>query len=259
MCANIYHRTDHSNFPIYLHSENIPPSLDEAYSLIKKELTLWEEAPAAWKLGGTSHTTSRLYSVSAPYFGMLKASEVWSSPCSLRLKDKQHTSVELECILRLGQSFSSILHAGEETLISCPLELLFDLWAWGLEMPFSPIANLPELGLPALVADRCAAGSLVLGTPHKFLPNSPEEWKEARVQLAIDGKIQAEGKIEALTTPPDICVRRFLVEALRYDFMPMPGQWIASGGLTPCFSLALARKVEVLRASQNECTVYLPE
>lgn len=259
MCANIYHRTARSYYPIHLYSKDIPASLDEAYNLMKEELALWQEDPAAWKLGGTSHTTSRLYSVSVPYFGMLHASEIWNTPCSPRLKDKQHTSVELECMLRLGQSLPSMLRTGEAALMSCPAELLFDQWAWGLEMPFSPIANLPELGLPALVADRCAAGGLVVGTFHKFLPNSPEEWQEARVQLAIDDKIQAEGRVESLTASPDICVRRFLVEALRYGFEPKPGQWIASGGITPCFSLAAVRQIDILYAGQHECTISLSE
>ena len=259
MCADIYHRTKHSHFPIYLNSKDIPASLDEAYNLMKEELAQWQEAPAAWKLGGTSYTTSRLYSVSVPYFGMLHASENWVTPSLLRLKDKQHTSVELECVLRLGQSLPSMLRTGEAALMSCPAELLFDQWAWGLEMPFSPIANLPELGLPALVADRCAAGGLAVGTPHEFLSNSPEEWKEAKVQLAIDGRIQAEGRVESLTASPDICVRRFLVEALRYGFEPKPGQWIASGGITPCFSLTAVKQVDVLYAGQHECTISLPE
>lgn len=257
MNTQFYRRTELSNFPIFLHPESIPHTLDIAYEVMKEELALWKESPAAWKLGGTSRTTSRLYSVSVPYFGMLHTAEVWNTPCAPQLKNKQRTSAELECMLRLGESFSSVLHAGEAALMSCPSELLFDQWAWGVEMPFSPVANLPELGLPALVADRCAAGGLALGTLHEFFPESIKEWQHASVQLAIDGKIQAEGRLDALTASPDVCVRRFIVEALRRGFTPKAGQWIASGGLTPCFSLSAAKQIDIFYAGQSECTVFL--
>ena len=254
-----YHRTEDVSFPLQLSPENVPETLDAAYGLMKEELVSWKGLPAAWKLGGTSHTTSRLYSVIVPYFGMLKDTEVWHSPCTPQLKDRQHTSVELECALRLGPSLSSILHEGEAALMNCPPELLFDQWAWGLEMPFSPLVNLSELGLPALVADRCAAGGLVLGEPHAFLSDSVELWKQPAVKLVIDGESRAEGRLEALTASPDICVRRFLVEALRYDFIPMPGQWVASGGITPCFSVGAVKQVDVLWGDKREATIFLPD
>lgn len=259
MDKELYYRKESSRFPLKLTPENIPDTLNAAYKLMLEALSRSNTVPAAWKLGGTSHTTSRLYTVSVPYFGMLDAREVWHSPCSPQLKDKQHTFAEAECMLRLGPALPSILREGETALMSCPAEMLFDLWAWGVELPFSPVSNLGELGLTALVADRCAAGGLVLGTLHAFLPDSMALWKQSCVTLAINGEIQAEGGLTALTASPDICVRRFLVEALRHGFMPLPGQWIASGGLTPCISLASARHVDVICAERIECAICLSE
>ena len=259
MDGEFYYRKESFCFPLKVNPENIPDTLSGAYALMREDLAHRNATPAAWKLGGTSHTTSSLYSVSVPYFGMLYAGEVWNSPCSPQLKDKRHTSAEVECMLRLGPNLPSILQEGETALMSYPAEMLFDLWTWGVELPFSPISNLGELGLMALVADRCAAGGLVLGPPRAFLRDPIELWRQTSVKLAINGEIKAEGGLPALTASPDICVRRFLVEALRYGFMPMPGQWIASGGLTPCLSLALARRIEVICADQIECTICLSE
>jgi len=44
-----------------------------------------------------------------------------------------------------------------------------------LEMPSSPITDM--LGVRALVADRCAAGALLLGPPQTgALPGRPANW-----------------------------------------------------------------------------------
>jgi 2-keto-4-pentenoate hydratase len=108
-------------------------------------------------------------------------------------------------------------------------------------MPASPLANLAELGVVALVADRCAAGCLVLGpTTSGSLPTS-----ESRFRQEIDGVIVGEGSLSCLSAPPEVLFAEFIALAREHGAPVSAGDWVATGGITPCAPYRSGQRVTV--------------
>jgi 2-keto-4-pentenoate hydratase len=115
-------------------------------------------------------------------------------------------------------------------------------WAVALEMPSSAIANLPDAGVAALVADRCAAGALLLGPVREGpLP----DLSAARFTLSRDDEQLGEAGYEALVADPVEILREFMTVSRRYGFAPTPGQWVSTGGITPCYGFAPGERAVV--------------
>lgn len=240
-----YFRSEPIRAPFHLEISQAPDTLDEAYALAANDVSRWGSPPAAWKLGGTSWTSRKARQVQKPFFGALPRLGFFPGDPARQ--------VEAECALRLGPRLPEYI----ENIDAAPLAALFDLWAWALELPWSPILNLNDLPLPALVADRCAAGSLVVGKTYPYNENSPNIWNASPLELFIDNVKKAEGSVEALAEPPDICAKNFLIEAFKHGFKPQPGQWIATGGLTPCLSFATGAKICIKHSGNIECQINL--
>lgn len=228
--------------PLTLNPDAVPADLNEAYGLVRDEVGEGRGFGAAWKLGGTTPTTRRIFRVEALYFGPLNESEILVEPTRAPGRPLAEIKGEAEIALRIAPSAAERLRSGPDAVRAAPLSDLFDTWCVALEMPASPIANLVDAGVAALVADRCAAGALLLGPVHAY--GATTDWTGARLRIEQDGAVIAEGGSDSLVDPADICARDFLVEALRHGFRPAPGQWISTGGLTPC--VGFRRDAEVV-------------
>ena len=213
----------------------LPPTrvfatLGRAYEAVRRVAETDPRFGAAWKLGGTTAATRTLFRTDQAYFGILHANELLvrpaKAPCLLLCELKG----EVEIALRISTSTSQ----------SDPC---FDAWCIAFEMPASPIENLVALGVNALVADRCAAGALLLGAPQSMQDLSRSG---QAVVLQHDGVVVGQGSTEMLLAPPTDCARGFVEQALRHGFFPEAGQWVATGGLTPCTSLRVGTRVRVL-------------
>lgn len=218
--------------PVTLEPERVPADIGEAYRLLKAEVASDLRFGAAWKLGGTTAVTRRIFSVDELYFGPLHETEILTAPAIAPGRRLAETKGEAEIALRIAPAAEGMLEAGAEVVAETPFDELFDAWCVTLEMPASPITNLVQAGVAALVADRCAAGALLIGPVHPY--TAATDWTGATLRTEQDGVVIAEGGVDALVDPADVCARDFLVEALRRGFRPAPGQWISTGGLTPC-------------------------
>lgn len=218
--------------PIALPPERVPSDIGEAYRLLRGEVGHDSRFGAAWKLGGTTATTRRIFRVEALYFGPLHETELLTAPPRAPGRPLAEIKGEAEIALRIAPQAEALLESGVDAIAEAPLAELFDAWCITLEMPSSPISNLVEAGVAALVADRCAAGALLLGPLHPYAAGT--DWTGTRLRTEQDGETIAEGGAEALVDPADVCARDFLIEALRRGFRPAPGQWISTGGITPC-------------------------
>lgn len=215
--------------------EEVAPSLEDAYAAAL-ELARTQDI-GAWKLGGTNGATQALFGVSEPYYGGLAAGQVCKAgnvPPSLwpQLLDIQ---AEPEILLELACDITDASDLENTDLDD--VGRLFKRWCWGLEFPNSPVTNMAETGVRALVADQCAAGLLLLGAPQHMETLAALD-PQAPLAVLAHGSEISRGSIDTLTGDPAAVTRAFLALARRQGAPLKAGQWIATGGLAPCMKLA---------------------
>lgn len=205
--------------PLQLIPADLPADLDGTYTglarLTAAEPTRW----GAWKLGGTNAGSRAAFRVDRLYYGAIAQNEILhtSTVCPLAAPGVPLAELkgEVEIALRISADGRG-----------------WDAWCVALEMPASPIMGLVDLGVVALVADRCAAGALVLGPAQE----GPLPGPQARLRQDIDGTPAGEGTVALLTAPPTDLLAEFLEMARAHGAPVAPGQWVATGGITPCLS-----------------------
>jgi len=210
--------------PLVLSEAALFADLDATYramaGLLNRDPTLWR----GWKLGGTNHASRQAFDVSELYYGALSGAEILTSPDrapNLPLADLRG---EVELALRIGADGQG-----------------HDAWCVALEMPSSPITDMLGLGVRALVADRCAAGALLLGP----LQTGPLPDACALV-LEQDGVVLDRAGLENLIAPPAQLLTDFLTMGRAHNLPLAPGQWVATGGITACCDLREGGRVRVL-------------
>jgi 2-keto-4-pentenoate hydratase len=210
-------------------------SLEAAYGAVSAMARAEPHRWAAWKLGGTNHTSRAAFGVSRCYFGPIYSQELRFVAPGRTFTTPAHPLAELkgevELALRLG-----------------PDGRTPDAWAVALEMPASPILNLLQAGVAALVADRCAAGALLVGTVRPIATGSPlPDFRTIRFTQECDGTEVAAGTVaDDLVATPTELLAEFLELAHLHNMPVAAGQWVATGGITPCIPYAAGQRVKVL-------------
>lgn len=236
-------RTQRPLEPVSLDPDAPWPSVDAAYAGALSALEGLDSAVGGYKIGGVNAGSRKAFNVEALYFGALAESEILSEPSrapGLRLAEIKG---EVEVALRIAADPPSAPDAALQA------DGLFDAFAIALEMPSSPVLNITDGGVSALIADRCGAGALLLGPTHPIGaggvgPLSGDgDWS---FSLEQNHQTLAKGGVRDLTDPPLAIGRAFVAEAIERGFPIRAGQWIATGGATPCPTLAPGAHVRVL-------------
>lgn len=201
------------------------PSIGDAVKIA--QICMSADDVQAWKLGGTTMATRNTFSVSVPYFGPLKADEVHKSGVQLNKSDFIAPVVEPEIVVCLARDITEPVSFLEE----CVPETFIEWIAFGMELPDTCLGNAAEAGVNWLVADRCAAGALILG---EQLPLAVlTRLEQSAVSLFFDEDCVSEAPagniIGGVLASLDEAVREFL----RYDIVLKKGQLISTGGLCP--------------------------
>jgi len=212
---------------VTLGGDTAPASLSDAYAAMAVEIGRDSQRWGAWKLGGTNYGSQAAFNVTRGYFGAIDRSEILSQPSIAPGFALFEVKGEVEVALRIAADGQG-----------------FDAWCVCLEMPSSPITNLPEAGVAALVADRCAAGALLLGAEKPVA--SLSETENAHFTLEIDGEAASVGTLADLVAPPVACLEDFLTLAAETGFQPKAGDWVATGGITKCIAFKPGAHVRVL-------------
>lgn len=114
----------------------------------------------AWKLGGTNAATRALFGTPNAYAGPLTIGEIYKQPITpLRLDDFVSALIEPEWVIAFDRDFS----ASPDHRVTSELRCSVAWIAPGFEIPDTVIEKPVSAGLPSLLADRCAAGALVIG------------------------------------------------------------------------------------------------
>jgi 2-oxo-3-hexenedioate decarboxylase len=199
---------------------------------IRAGLAQTGHTPPGWKLGGTNALTRDMFKVPRAYFGPLKAEEIIvAEDACIMLADLIAPKVEPEICVAFDADLDPQVHGGD-------IPALRGLLAYvtlGLEIPDTVLRAPPEAGVHSLIADRCAAGRLVLGPR---LPASALETLEALpvVMTGADGT-RSQGHGDWLIGGALAGVSEML-ETLRgiVDRIPA-GTPVATGGLAKALPL----------------------
>jgi 2-keto-4-pentenoate hydratase len=105
------------------------------------------------------------------------------------------------------------------------------------------VDNITAIGLRALLMDRCAAGALYLGDAR---PNLDDATIDEKLEILADGTSVAQGaaKTSLLMTPIE-AARGFLQIAAAQGVSVRRGQWISTGGITPCVTLPFGEPIQL--------------
>lgn len=213
-------------------TQDLPSNIAAAYGVAAATLICMARPVGAWKLGATTAGTRKTFSTDTIYFGGLLEDEMWcvadgaAPPAPLILRG------EAEIAFRLARDIAA--DASATALFGEPAKL-FDAWAPVIEAPYSCIENIPDAGLGALLADRCAAGALYMGA---LRTNIADAAIGATIEICIDGRSAASGDAKtSLLMPPVEAAMGFLAIAAQYGVSVKRGQWISTGGITPCIDL----------------------
>ena len=206
-----------------------PSDIDEAYEIQKAVTEKLDQKIGAWKLGGTNPWTREAFACSDAYWGpifaenVLHAHEVniinWGFECEPR--------AEAEIAFRLAKD----VRPDEIVAREIDLPSLFDCVAPSLEFPVNFYSDVVDHGLPSLIADLCGSGYLVLGPPIQI------DWQAIAMPTAVTVVERAEiasGTSGSLIGGTQEILKDFLRSAGQRGFHFKKGQWVATGGCTPC-------------------------
>lgn len=228
----------------------LPPTVALAYDFAAATAAYLGASVAAWKLGATTAATRRTFATGEVYFGGLLADEIWSSTESAAPPAPPVLRGEAEIAFRLAEDIAS---QDGEAMAEHPASQLFDAWTPAIESPYSCVDNLVEIGLRALLTDRCAAGALYLGAPR---PDVKDIAIEHELEIHVNGSCIAQGSAKsALLMTPVEAAQRFICVATAQGANLKRGQWISTGGITPCVPLPFNHPVELLSGGQNVFTL----
>lgn len=188
----------------------------------------------AWKLGGVNQATRSAFNVDRVYAGPIAADQIGAvEPRMPATGFGLQCQAELEVVVKLTDAVTDPQASAAD--IICEI-------APALECPASVLSH-PQSGVLALIADGCAAGSLVLGAwraaEQEFL-----EHFSGSVSLSADGIEIASGRYENLVDGLVGTVLAFLDLAAEYELPVKPGDLVSTGGLTPCVPLPVGQKLQ---------------
>uniref|UniRef100_A0A486XVC4 2-keto-4-pentenoate hydratase n=1 Tax=Rheinheimera sp. BAL341 TaxID=1708203 RepID=A0A486XVC4_9GAMM len=183
----------------------------------------------AWKLGGTTDLTRKLFKTKSAYYGSIESRYVFNAGEVVLPKFIERPVGELEITFKLSREVENL---AQFDLQSEPIDTFIDSVLPSIEMPWSQFL-LPEAGLNVLVADSCAAGLLILGEEYSW--NS-----DAAIQFPCQlngNECLAEGDVNNIVMTPSGALREFLLLAKQHQLNLRQGQYVATGGCTACVSL----------------------
>jgi 2-keto-4-pentenoate hydratase len=229
----------------------VAPTVHVAYENAATGVGLTGRPIAGWKLGATTAATRAAFSTDEIYFGPILDCEIWFRGASGALPNPVQFRGEAEIAFRLASDFEP---SAKELAKEDP-STLFDAWAPALESPSSVVENLPEAGLTALLMDRCAAGGLFLGVARHDLYDPAIG---GTLEILLDENVVAAGRAANLILPPLEAARKAVDLIREQGFSLRRGQWISTGGVTPCVELRRERTVSLRLGGEEALAVCLP-
>ncbi|MFO1023980.1 MAG: hypothetical protein U1E70_02250 [Acetobacteraceae bacterium] len=203
-----------------------PANLPEAYRMQRALTEAWGDRVTGWKVGATSPEVQALFGINEPVFGPIFTETVATSPAGLPEADFPHRLLESEFAFSFRTGLPPRPEPYRRTEVLAAVESVIP----ALEVVSPRFDRLMVDDIPLLVADFCANGGAILGTPCTAwqgldLPAQP-------VRLLIDGVLCQEGTgALVLGDPSNVLV--WLANALSAQGLAIAaGEFVLTGTMT---------------------------
>jgi 2-keto-4-pentenoate hydratase len=203
-----------------------PITMEEAYRVQRAAIEAWGDEIAGWKVGATSYEIQKLFGITECVYGPVFKKSVFSSPARLSAADFQHLLLESEFAFRFSRGLAarSTPYALQEVLDS--VDALFP--AFEIVSPRFPRLTIDDI--PQLVAEFCANGGAILGSP--FTSWKGHDLSSHRVELWIGGELRQAGTGASVIGNP-LNALEWLVNVLSAQGVSIGrGQFVVTGTTT---------------------------
>jgi 2-keto-4-pentenoate hydratase len=184
-------------------------------------------APGGFKIGATARRMQEYLGLSGPAAGFMAIGNIRRTGASVRFADYVRPGVECELAVRLAHDLPPGTCTAEQAA-----DAVGDLFA-GIEIVENRYGDLPELGVPTLIADQVFHAAAVLGEP------SVQDWRSLDIgtlhgRLIVDGHQRDEGVGADLMGHPMNCLAWLAGSSVAAAFGGLKaGQIIMLGSVTP--------------------------
>lgn len=184
--------------------------------------------PVGWKVALTSAAAQAAVGAVEPASGVLLAADVRPDGAAISRRDVLAPLLEVELVFRLRSDLPPDADLAE---VCARADV-----AAGLECPDGRHADwfggdYPALALPAVVADNCLAGLLVLG--RTWLPADEVDLPAVTAVLSVAGAVVAVGDAGNVLDSPAAAVVWLNAQQARRGHPLQAGALVSSGTLTP--------------------------
>ena len=201
-------------------------TLEDGYRIQRAVTERWDDEIAGWKVGATAKQVQQLFGVAEPAYGPVFRKSVFQSPARVPARGFHHRMLESEFAFRFGKDLAprAAPYSRDEILASV------DALIPAFEIVSPRFNRLTVDKFPQVVADFCANGGAILGTP-------VENWRGIdlpahAVKLYIGGSLKQEGLGSAVLGDP-VNVLEWLVNKFRaQDRTLSKGQFVLTGTMT---------------------------
>ena len=192
----------------------------------------------AWKLGASTFASRDAQGFDRAWSAPLFAGEALESPARLPARPDGTLGLECELVFRLGADVPATGALDRATV----RRLVAGVRA-GIEVPASRYPAIGAYGAPALVADRGAAGWLVLGD--ELAEWEPDEFDTIAARVLVDGEERGVGSGRDIIEGPFGALCDHLARMRRLGVAQPAGTSVSVGSLTgflvvaaPCTAVA---------------------
>ncbi|WP_424832233.1 hypothetical protein [Ruegeria sp.] len=210
-----------------LEDSDIPCNLFDAYAISFAQM----KSIAAWKIGGANPWSRRVFNNKDSFIGPLHPDELFLETSSVPVSHLNAPMAEPEIMLELTSSDS----AGRN--------MEFSRMAIGFEIPASVLPEVLKSSLNGQIADRAGAGALWIAGITTFDRTVLQQEFSSRTWR--NGMEISPGSSTNLPDGPLGAAEEFLRIAADIGAPLLPGQWVATGGLSPAVAVAAGDSMRV--------------
>ena len=201
-------------------------TLEDAYQIQSAVTKRWGDEIAGWKVGATARQVQQLFGVSEPAYGPVFRKSVFQSPARVPARDFHHLMLESEFAFRFGKDLAPRATAYSRDEILTSVDALIPAF----EIVSPRFNRLTVDKFPQVVADFCANGGAILGTP-------VEKWRGIdlpahAVKLSIGGALRQEGVGAAALGDPVNVLEWFVNKFHAQGLSLSKGQFVLTGTMT---------------------------
>jgi 2-keto-4-pentenoate hydratase len=209
-----------------LNRDHRPKDLQQAYKIQRAATDLWKDEVVGWKVGATALEIQRLFGIDHCLCGPVFGHTVFTGPARLEAAHFHHLMLESEFAFRFAKS----LPPREEIYTRSEILKAIDALLPAFEIVSPRFPRLTVDDIPQLVADFCANGGAVVGSPRRDWIN--RDLSLHKVRLFIDGSLVQSGTGASVLGDP-LNALEWLVNELRANNRGIePGQLVFAGTVT---------------------------